>query len=87
MTEPQDEFATALTNYRILETYFLNKIEVHFRFNSSHPNRAGAFQNGKIVDLSKEKRTMVLNERKDGMQPILLEWIDNKTIVPARSKP
>lgn len=60
--------------YRKLLYYFDSEKWVHFK------DLDGIFYNGKIIDLNKEKETMVLHERVRGEIPILLECIDSNSI-------
>jgi hypothetical protein len=61
-------------NYRKLLYFFENKKAVHF------VKTDGIWQNGMIEDLNEKKLTLVLNEFKQGMTPILLEDIDTDSI-------
>lgn len=61
-------------SYRKLLWFFENKIEVHFK------DLDEIFYNGYIIDLNKEKLTMVLSERVRGTIPILLEFVNPKSI-------
>jgi len=58
--------------YRILRTLQLNDFKIHLKIMQSGIE---IFQNGKIVDLSYEKLTLILDERMEGIKPILLEDI------------
>ena len=58
--------------YRILRTLQLNDFKIHLKIMQSGIE---IFQNGKIVDLSYEKLTLILDEREEGIKPILLEDI------------
>lgn len=62
-------------NYRKLFYYFDRNIWVHFK------DLDGIFYNGLIIDLNKERNTMVLKERVKGEMPFLLEFIDTDSIV------
>lgn len=61
-------------NYRKLLYFFKNKKAVHF------VKTDGIWQNGMIEDLNEKKLTLVLNEFKQGMTPILLEDINTDSI-------
>lgn len=73
-----------LDNFRLLKSFQDNNIIVHFKFDSGPEE--GSFCNGKIIDLSEEKRTLVLDERLKGMQPYLLEYIKTDSIKPFKEK-
>lgn len=61
-------------NYRKLVYFFEKKIKVHFK------DLNAIFYNGLILDLSKTKLTIVLQERVKGTIPILLEFINSDSI-------
>ena len=63
-------------NYRKLFYYFDKNIWVHFK------DLDGIFYNGLIIDLNKERKTMILRERIKGEMPFLLEFIDPDSIFP-----
>ena len=66
--------------YRKLKYFFDNKIKIHFKdFNN-------VFYNGEIVDLDGIHLTMVLNERKRGTLPFLLEQINPDSIFKMEEK-
>jgi len=65
-------------NLRKLNYFFENKILIHFK------DLSGIWFNGEIVDLSESKLVMVLNERKKGTIPIMLEDIETNSIVEFR---
>ena len=71
---------TGMHVYRKLSHFFENKIPVHFCL------LAGGWKNGKILDLSESKLTLVLKEFQEGIIPFLLEDIDEKTIKAYREK-
>ena len=60
--------------FRKLEYFYKNNLRVHFK------DLDTIFYNGLIIDLNKDKLTMVLNERVRGTIPILLEFIDSNSI-------
>ena len=66
-----------LRNYRRLLYYKEKHIAVHFDLDTKHE-----WCNGTILDLDKEKLTLVLNEFKKGEYPILLEDINEESIEP-----
>lgn len=72
MTEENDK---AIRNFRKLNSFFENKIPVHFKLET------GEFRNGKIIDLNFEKLTLVLKEDVFGTVPFLLEDIKESSIV------
>jgi len=59
---------------RKLNYFYKNEIPVHFKLET------GEFRNGKILDLSKEKMTLVLKEFVMGTVPFLLENINENSI-------
>lgn len=61
-------------SYRKLLYFFENKIPIHFK------DFDDIFYNGLILDLNKEKLTMVLQERVKGTMPVLLEYINPDSI-------
>ena len=64
----------AQDSYRKLHYFFENKIKVHFK------DFDEIFYNGIIIDLNKEKFTMVLAEHIKGTMPILLECVNPDSI-------
>lgn len=66
--------------FRKLVYFQENKIPIHFSLIS------GGWKNGKIVSLSEDKLTLVLNEFVEGELPFLLENIDVNSIVKFREK-
>jgi len=60
--------------YRKLGFFFENKKLVHFK------DVHGIFYNGRIIDLSEKKLTLVIDERMRGIIPILLEHINDNSI-------
>ena len=66
--------------YRKLLWFFEKKIPVHFCL----MNRYG-WKNGEIIDLDKNKLTLVLKEFKEGELPFLLEEINLNTIKPFKN--
>lgn len=71
---------TGQNNYRKLLYYFENKVLVHFK------DLDNIFYNGLIIDLNEEKLTMVLSERIRGEIPILLEDINEDSIIKFEEK-
>jgi len=67
-------------NYRKLLYYFENKIIVHFT------DLDKIFYNGLILDLNKERVTLVINERVKGEIPFLLEQINPDSITKFQEK-
>jgi hypothetical protein len=65
---------TGIQVYRKLSYFYENQIPIHFCLLRS------GWKNGKIVDLSSEKLTLILEEFKEGVLPFLLEDIDVNTI-------
>ena len=65
-----------LRNYRNLLYYFEKRIAVHFSLEN------GEWHNGTVLDVSKEKLTLVLMEFKKGELPFLLEDIKEDSIKP-----
>ena len=61
-------------NYRKLEYFFKNKLRIHFK------DLKDSFYNGSIIDLNEEKLTLVIQERVNGIIPMLLEDIKPETI-------
>ena len=61
-------------SYRKFIYFFENKIKVHFK------DLDEIFYNGLIIDLSKDKSTMVLAENVKGTMPILLECVNPDSI-------
>ena len=64
----------ALDNYRKLIWFFDNNTEIFFK------DLDAIWYRGFIVDLNKEKLTMVFDENLKGTMPILLECIEPKSI-------
>ena len=68
------EDKTTHDTYRKLKYFYDNKTLVHFKdFNN-------VFYNGEILDLDEKHLTLVLNERRKGEMPILLEHINPNSI-------
>ena len=65
---------TGIQVCRKLSYFYENQIPIHFCL------LRGGWKNGKIIDLSSEKLTLVLEEFKEGTLPFLLEDIDINTI-------
>lgn len=70
----------ALKSFRKLLYFYDNKILVHFKDINE------IFYNGNILDLNEDKLCMVLNERVNGMMPLLLEQINPDTIKQFKEK-
>ena len=71
---------TGIQVLRKLSYFYDNKLPVHFCL------LAGGWKNGKIIDLSETKLTLVLKEFKEGVLPFLLEDIDSNTIEAYKEK-
>jgi hypothetical protein len=74
----QDNKIKAECVLRFLQIFKDRDEPVFFKFDEG-PEK-GAFKNGKIIDLSPNKLTLVLDEWKDGIKPYFLEWINSDTI-------
>lgn len=61
-------------SYRNFYYFYKNKIKVHFKDFDER------WYNGLILDLDKEKLTLVLRERVKGEMPILLEKVNPDSI-------
>lgn len=65
---------TAQDSFRKLIYFYKNQIPIHFK------DLDNIFYNGLIIDLNKNKLTMVLHEHIKGTIPILLEFINPDSI-------
>jgi len=65
-------------NYRKLIYFFENNIIIHFKDTNN------IFYNGLILNLDREKHTMLIEERVRGNIPIILEQIKSDTICEFR---